>query len=119
MKVLRPISTPQSLSIIPRDYSLVNGASLRIIQDGTRKSETVILSAVESANGNHIVITFSSTILTEGSMYFMEITNGSTLVYRDKIFCTSQTDKDTKHTLNSGDYEEHQSTPAGQKYIMR
>lgn len=119
MKVLKPISIPQSLSIVPRDYSLVNGASLTINEDGTKKSETVILSAVESADGNYIVITFSSTILTEGRLYFIEIKNGTTLVYRDKVYCTTQTDKNVRHTLNSGQYEEHDAYPTGQQYIMR
>lgn len=119
MKVLKPISTSQSLSIIPRDYTSVNGASMTIYEDGTQKQESVILTAVESANGNYIVITFSSTILSEGNSYFIEIKNGTTLVYRDKVYCTTQTDKTTKHTLNSGQYTEHESYPTGQQYIMR
>lgn len=46
--------------------------------------------------------------LVEGRFYTFEVLDGSTLIYRGKIFCTSQTDYD-KYTTNDGVYTEEQS----------
>jgi hypothetical protein len=118
MKVLQPISEPQTIKIVPRQYIEANDLVLTITQDGTSKSE-VLSNLVSVINGNYIDIEITSNIMTEGELYFIELTQGSTLLYRDKAFCTSQTDKSVEHTLNTNQYEQNQAYPTGQQYIMR
>jgi hypothetical protein len=47
----------------------------------------------------------------------MELKQGSSLLFRDKVYVTSQTDRKQKQTINSGKYTEHTAAPTGQKYI--
>ena len=48
-----------------------------------------------------------------------ELKQGSTLLYRGKAYCTSQTDNTTDHTLNSNKYNEYVGTDTDdQKYII-
>lgn len=118
MKVLQPNSDPQTIKIVPRQYIEASDLVLTITQDGTSKSE--VLSDLTSViNGNYIDIEIASTILTEGELYFIELTQGSTLLYRDKAFCTSQINKAVDHTLNTNQYTEYEAYPTGQQYIMR
>lgn len=118
MKVLQPNSDPQTIQIVPRQYIEASDLVLTITQDGTSKSE-VLSSLTSVINGNYIDIEIASTILTEGELYFIELTQGSTLFYRDKAFCTSQTNKAVDHTLNTNQYTEYEAYPTGQQYIMR
>lgn len=118
MIVLQPITTEQTISIVPRQYVEADDLKLVITQDGTKKSQT-LTGLTSVIVGNYIEIDITSNILKEGNLYFVELTQGSTLLFRDKIYCTSQTSKDVVHTLNTDKYEEYQSSPSGQKYIMR
>mgnify|MGYP006943314289 CR=1 FL=1 len=118
MIVLQPITTEQTITIVPRQYVEASNLQLVITEDGTRKTQT-LTNLTSDIVGNYIEIDITSNILTEGNLYFVELTQGSTLLFRDKIYCTSQTDKDVAHTLNTDKYEEYQSSPSGQKYIMR
>ena len=47
----------------------------------------------------------------------MELKQGSTLLFRDKVYVTAQTDRAQKQTLNTGKYTEHTAAPTGEKYI--
>ena len=118
MIVLQPITTEQTISIVPRQYVEASNLQMVITEDGTRKTQT-LTNLTSVIVGNYIEIDITSNILTEGNLYFVELTQGSTLLFRDKIYCTSQTSKDAAHTLNTDKYEEYQSSPNGQKYIMR
>lgn len=118
MIVLQPITTAQTISIVPRQYVEDNDLQLVITQDGTKKSQT-LTGLTSTIVGNYINISITSNILTEGKLYAVELTQGSTLLFRDKIYCTSQTDKDVAHTLNTDKYDQHQAYPTGQQYIMR
>ena len=58
-------------------------------------------------------------ILTAENTYSIEVKQGSTLLYRDKIYCTSQTSNTVPHTLNSNKYNEFVGTDSStQKYIL-
>lgn len=118
MIVLQPITTEQTITIVPRQYVEASNLQLVITEDGTRKTQT-LTNLTSVIVGNYIEVDITSNILNEGNLYFVELTQGSTLLFRDKIYCTSQTDKDVVHTLNADKYEEYQSSPSGQKYIMR
>ncbi len=116
MKVLLPSTNSQTLKIIPRSYVEASDLTLVIKEDGTGKTET-LTNLTSTIDGNYISIPCTFSILSEGSLYFMELKQGSSLLFRDKVYVTSQTDRKQKQTINSGKYTEHTAAPTGQKYI--
>ena len=116
MKVLLPSTNSQILKIAPRSYVEASDLTLVIKEDGTGKTET-LTNLTSTIDGNYISIPCTFSILSEGSLYFMELKQGSSLLFRDKVYVTSQTDRKQKQTINSGKYTEHTAAPTGQKYI--
>lgn len=114
---LLPDATPQTLSIIPREYTEASDLELVIKEDGTRKTET-LEGLTSVVNGNFLDIDCTFTILSEDSSYSIEIKQDSTLLYRDKVYCTSKTDDTISHTLNTSKYNQHDSEAEGQQYII-
>ena len=106
MKVLLPSTNSQTLKIIPRSYVEAGDLTLVIKEDGTGKTET-LTNLTSTIDGNYISIPCTFSILSEGSLYFMELKQGSSLLFRDKVYVTSQTDRKQKQTINSGKYTEH------------
>jgi hypothetical protein len=114
---LLPNTNAQTLSIIPRQYTVASDLQLVIREDGTEKTETLSsLTSVISGNFLNIDCTFS--ILSEDSSYSIEVKQDSTLLYRDKVYCTSKTDTTISHTLNTSEYNNYDSDAAGQQYII-
>ena len=114
---LLPNTNAQTLSIIPRQYTVASDLQLVIKEDGTEKKETLSsLTSVLSGNFLNIDCTFS--ILSEDSSYSIEVKQGTTLLYRDKVYCTSKTDTTISHTLNTSEYNNYDSDAAGQQYII-
>ena len=106
MKVLLPITTEQTISIIPRNLDVSGGAiDIEITKDGEKIAEQLIAVPVE--NGNHVDVSFSSTILEEGYSYFVEMTYAGELYYRDKFYITNQTDFTAKHKQSQNKYKEY------------
>ena len=102
MIILQPNTSNQTISIMPRvDLSTAITVSIRLRRDGDGLSENIIPSAI-SSNGNFTELSVSSTILSEGSTYFMEIESDDNLAYRDKIFCTNQ--NVTTYSVNDNEY---------------
>ena len=101
-------TNPTSLTltnISVRESTSLEFITLTIIEDGTRKFQT-ITSVPYTTNGNFLRLYCDFTILTEGNSYHFEVKQGTTLLYRDKIYCTSQTSKTVSHTLNTNKYTE-------------
>lgn len=117
MKVLSPTTESQTLRIIPREYTSVGLFTVTIEEDGTGIIETITNVAMLDS-GNYMSFSCNFTILSEGNMYSLEVKKDDELLYRDKVYCTSQSDRKIKHTLNTNQYKEHSSQPSGQKYII-
>jgi len=110
MIILQPNTSIQTISIMPRvDLSTAITLSIRLRRDGDGLSENIIPSAI-SSNGNFTELSVSSTILSEGSTYFMEIESDDNLAYRDKIFCTNQNDYTIKHKVSQQNYTPYSAT---------
>ena len=130
MIILLPITSEQTISVMPRHNSCVdvdsyisrvgqpnveaeeclidavdefNNVSIYLRRDGDGKSET-IADVSARLNGNYVDYTFSSEILEEGSTYFIEITEEGSLAYRDKIYITTQGDYTVKHEVSKPRY---------------
>ena len=104
MIILQPITTSQTVSIMPRvDLSTAITVSIRLRRDGDAKSD-IITDAVVGSDNDLTTLDFSSSIFSEGSTYFMEIEADDNLAYRDKIFCTNQNDYTVKHIVSQDRY---------------
>lgn len=60
--------------------------------------------------------TFS--ILKDNATYNIEIKDGSSLWYRDKVYCTDSYDSDAKYTMNDSQYNQNDSGDSSQQYIF-
>lgn len=128
MIILQPITSQQTISVIPRFSSCIdvdffiarvgksnveaedcltdavgefNNVSIYLRRDGDGISET-IEDVVTEKNGGYVDYTFISEILEEGSTYFIQITESGDLSYRDKIYVTNRTQEEietTKHVI--------------------
>lgn len=114
---LLPNTNAQTVSIIPREYTEASDLELVIREDGTRKLET-LTALTSTINGNFLDIECTFSILSEESSYSIEIKQGDTLLYRDKVYCTSKTDTTISHTLNTDEYNQHDSETEEQQYII-
>ena len=116
IKVL-PTTDSQNIDFIPRVFTVASDITLVVVEDGTRKTQT-LSNLTSSRQGNFLRLSCAFTILTAENIYSIEVKQGSTLLYRDKLYCTSQTSTTTPHTLNSGKYNEFDGDNNTQKYII-
>lgn len=105
MKIVLPVTTPQVISVIPR-REVFSGIQMVVTKDGEGVSETLV-GLTATSNGNFIDVTFTSTILKEGHSYFFELSESGSLIYRDKLYVTSQTDFTIKHKQPQNNYTEY------------
>lgn len=117
MNVLQPVQTSQELKVIPRGYRPSGSDyTVTLTEDGTGKTET-ITSVSADQDGNYMVFTVAFTILTNNSMYNIEIERDNKVKFRGKVYCTDRANKKNKVSLNTNKYTEHSASPTGQKYI--
>ncbi len=101
MIILQETASSQEFKFIPRSYV----ADSMIIYDETQKtSVTIAISPLISA---YYMVVDEILDLKENRYYMLTVKNGTTTVYKDKIFCTNQTI--SEYTPNEGKYVEHSS----------
>lgn len=101
MIILQETAVSQEFKFIPRSYV----ADSMIIYDETQKtSVTIAISPLISA---YYMVVDEILDLKENRYYMLTVKNGTTTVYKDKIFCTNQTI--SEYTPNEGKYVEHSS----------
>ena len=136
MHILQPVSTAQTITIIPRDYvfssedldlyfervlldggtleaqscvrqdlSDLDGVNLYLTNENTNTTATINPTITESQGYMSLSAEFS---LVSGTFYSMKVFKGSNLIYRDRVFVTSQTEYD-KFTVNQNVYTEETS----------
>lgn len=83
MIVLTTSTSPQTFDFIPR----TGGYNTMILTDEMESKSTTIAisSSVAGAYKHSITATFA---LVEGRSYMLVLKNGSSVVYRDKVYCT-------------------------------
>lgn len=103
MIVLQPIGAGQIFSIKPRFDGTGQQQDITIRKDGTGEIES--LSDITTVKQEYYTdVTLTSTILEEGCTYSFEITSGSNLWFRGKIYSTTQNDYTAKHELAQPSY---------------
>ena len=100
MKHLTTSASAQTLKIIPRSYA---STVSMILRDDSTNTSTTYSSISTSTDKNYLVISQAlNPVLVEGRFYDMTVKEGSSVIYKDKIFCTNQTI--SNYSVNSGEY---------------
>ena len=108
MVILQQSASEQSIRFIPRT-STYDGLFITDDQTNTEVQVT-IASSVQGDYFDTINATFS---ILENHFYNLEIRNGNTVVYKDKIFCTHQAVD--SYSVNEGKYP---SIPSNNEFII-
>jgi hypothetical protein len=105
MIILTTSALAQQLKFIPREYS----ASSIVITDQDTNTPVTYTGVTFTLNSYYLQgnVIFSP-ILREGTFYTLEVLNGTSIVYRDNIFCTDQTI--SAYSINKDVYTEHATT---------
>jgi hypothetical protein len=97
-------STPSVLYATPREGTYTN-VTLSIRDEATKQIDTSTVSMTVAGNYMQFSTPFQ---FIEGRSYNFEIKQGTSLLFRDKIFCTDQP-TDGKYRIAQGQYESIES----------
>lgn len=108
MIVLTTSNSAQTFSFIPRS----TGYNVMQITDEieNKTSNVAITSSVAGGYTHSITATFD---LAEGRSYLLTLKNGSTIIYRDKIYCT-----DSPLTNFSVNYNQYTENVSNNEFIV-
>ena len=120
MIILTTSTAEQTIRIIPRQYP--DDVTIILRDDSTNTEVTYTLESMEWENTDEVwetvdmnwnsaggyyedkgyLVIQNNYALTENRFYDLTIKEGSSVIYKDKIFCTDQTIAD--YSVNSGEY---------------
>lgn len=104
MIVLQKSDSNQTFSFIPRSYT--SGTTYTIVITNEVTNTEVYNDTATSFTAVDYYYQFTDTFtLVEDTTYTLEIKDGSSVIYRDKIFCTNQTV--SSYSVNNGEYTTH------------
>lgn len=101
MIVLQETVSSQEVRFIPRSYA---ADTIILTNESTGISTTY--NVTSSIDGYYLLVDDVFT-LKESNFYRMVVKNGSTEVYRDRVFCTNQNISD--FSVNNAEYDEYNS----------
>ena len=107
MKHLIPSTNSQTIKIIPRVYA--TSVTIKLRDDSTNTEVEITPTAI--VNKNYLELSSVFTLI-EGRFYDLKVYNGQDIIYRDKIFCTSQsTDQSNNehYSVNKNEYVQEDS----------
>ena len=100
MHILEESTDPQDIVIIPRSFPA--SVTIALVDESTNTTDTPAVTAA-SANG---FMTLTGTFdLVNNRFYGLKVFSSGNLIYRDRVFVTSQTNY-PKFTVNAGVYTE-------------
>jgi len=103
MIVLSTSTSAQTFSFIPR---FENYTTMAITDEQTNVTTTV--SITNSTQGGYVNTITATFALVENHTYTLLLSNGSTICYKDKIFCTDQSI--STFSVNNGTYTSNATT---------
>ena len=105
MIILTTSVNAQELKFIPREYV----ASSIVITDQDTNTPVTYTGVTFTTDRYYLKgdVIFSPKLI-EGRFYTLKVLNGTTVVYRDMIFCTDQTI--STYSINDGVYTKHETT---------
>lgn len=108
MIILQESVSNQTFKFIPRSYTM---DSMDITEEGTNVTTNYVTTGTRvdydgnsDTTGTYLSVTDIVT-LVEGAFYELVVKNGSTVIYKDRIFCTNQTI--STYSINNGVYVEN------------
>lgn len=104
MHILKPITSSQEIKIISRQ-SAAGTIAIHLKSESSNENQTLNPSVIEADGFMTLSAEFS---LVSGVFYGLKVFDGSTLIYRGRVFVTSQTDFD-KFSVNEGVYIKEES----------
>jgi len=105
MIILTTSANAQQLKFIPREYS----ADSIVITDQDTNTPVTYSGLTFATNKYYLqgYVTFSP-VLKEGTFYTLSVLNGTSVVYKDNIFCTDQ--NISTYSINKNVYTENATT---------
>jgi hypothetical protein len=105
MIVLQESASAQNLDFIPRSFTSGNTYNVTIVNEQTNQEiyNQDVNSITENSYYNRLNAIFDT---KEDNFYLLTIKSGSDVIFKDKIFCTNQTD----YTVNNAQYVEQETT---------
>ena len=105
MIILTTSVNAQELKFIPREYV----ASSIVITDQDTNTPVTYTGVTFTTDRYYLKgdVTFNP-VLIEGRFYTLEVLNGTSVIYRDMIFCTDQAI--SIYSINDGVYTKHETT---------
>jgi hypothetical protein len=104
MIVLQNTSDNQTFNFIPRSYTQGTTYTIKITNE-TTNTEVYNQTSTSFVSVDYYYQHSDTFSLVEDTMYNIEITAGSELIFRDKIFCTNQTV--ATYSVNNNAYTEN------------
>ena len=103
MHILQVSASPQEIVIIPRTFPA--SVTIALIDESTNTTATPAVTAVSADGFMTLTGTFT---LVNNRFYGLKVFASGNLIYRDRVFVTSQTDYE-KFTVNQNVYTEETS----------
>ena len=103
MHILQVSDSPQAIVIIPRTFP--SSVTIALIDESTNTTAT---PAVTLASANGFMTLTGTFSLVNNRFYGLNVFASGNLIYRDRVFVTSQTDYE-KFTVNQNIYTEETS----------
>ena len=94
----------KTFKIIPREFT-VGTLNLKLTSESTNK--TITVDATSVIDGNYISFDAVFGALTESDFYILDVIYSNNIIYKDKIFCTSQDidqNQNEKYSVNKDEY---------------
>tara|TARA_R110002072_G_scaffold213778_1_gene370988 strand:- start:126 stop:482 length:357 start_codon:yes stop_codon:yes gene_type:complete len=117
MKLLTPTTDEQAIKIIPRVYA--SSVTLRLRDDSSNTSVDILVTGSKVGNYLELSTVFD---LKEGRFYDLKVYNGAVsaedIIYRDKIFCTSQSTNQSNNEHYSVNKDVYVSKSGNNDFII-
>jgi hypothetical protein len=99
MHILKPIATSQDIVVVPRSYA-TSGITIELTDEDTNTTATLTPS-VSNSDGYMTLSSIYS--VKEGTFYTFKVILSSAIIYRGRVYCTSQIDL-KQYTVNENEY---------------
>jgi len=109
MIILKETSTAQNIDFIPREFTLGASYTFNIVDETKNKNIYSVASTGVTQNLYYNRYTAAFTTLKQGIYYMLTVLSGTDVVFKDKIYCTNQTNL-PQYTINNGEYVSNVTT---------
>ncbi len=99
----------KTFNIIPREFTI---GSLTVTLTSESTNTPIVVNSTSSVNGNYLQFASVFGTLSEGQFYILEVSNGTQVIYKDKVFCTDQTINQSSndyYSINKNQYTSEDS----------